>query len=96
MTDRVYPVDVPETLAKHIAGFSEADRGEVLAGLARLRSQPLPGGAGGVWRLRVSDPLASPMLYSTTAKFGILHTVQDDRVLILAIHRRPTVRLDRS
>lgn len=94
MTGPVYRVEIPETLAQEVAEFPQADRDEVLAGLARLGNDPLPGGASRVWRIRVSGPgLQTPVFYSTTTHFGILHTLEGDRVLVLDIQRRPTLRL---
>jgi hypothetical protein len=94
VTEPVYRVEIAETLAGQIAEFSQADRDEVLAGLARLAKDPLPGGASRVWRIRVSGPgLQTPVFYSTTTHFGILHTLEEDRILVLDIQRRPTLRL---
>jgi hypothetical protein len=88
-------VRVTEDLRAHLRKLPAADTQEILAGIARLRAHSLPKPGNGVHRVQISVPGAPRALfYTTTAHFGLLHTVMPDgTVWALSVHRRPSLRL---
>jgi hypothetical protein len=88
-----YQVELPESVARAVADLGPDERREVLAGLKRLQTRALPGPGSTVSRIRLGTPVASPTFYSVTGRFGIFHTVEDHRVVVLEVSRRPQLRL---
>jgi hypothetical protein len=93
VTGSSYQVEIPESVAKVIADLEPDERREVLGGLERLRTHAVPGAGSGVSRIRMGMPAASPTFYSVTPRFGIFHTTEDRRVIVLDVSRRPQLRL---
>jgi hypothetical protein len=96
VTGPPYQVEIPEGVARAITDLEPDERREVLGGLHRLRTHPLPGAGTGVSRIRMGTPVAAPTFYSVTGRFGIFHTVEDRRVVVLDVSRRPQLRLTRG
>lgn len=95
MTRAGYTVEVAEPAAVHLAAFADpAERAEIVAALRRLATRPTPDSPGVI---RVRDRRApQPLFYSHSARFGIYHTIVDQRVIVLAVVRRPDLRITRT
>lgn len=94
MSCDAYAVEFSETAARQREALPEPDREEVDAVLATLEE---PGKLRGVARIRSRGAPIQPLLYVRTRRFGIFHTVDEDKcvVSVLAIVRRADLTLPR-
>ena len=96
MSDSAYVIELSATAEEEWLRFSEAEQEELTLWLRKLSQRPLPGERSGVIRLRGQTADGRPLYYSRTEGFGLYHSINEHRVLVLTIIARPNLDISQT
>jgi mRNA-degrading endonuclease RelE of RelBE toxin-antitoxin system len=91
VSDSTYVIEISATAEEEWLRFSEAEQEELTLWLRKLSQRPLPGERSGVIRMRGLNADGRPLYYSRTERFGIYHSINEQRVSVLTIIPRPNL-----
>ena len=96
MSQSAYVIAFSATAEQEWLRFSEEEQEELTLWLRKLSQHPVPGERSGVARVRGLHAGGRPLFYSQTERFGIYHSLNDQRVSILTIIARPNLDIPQA
>jgi mRNA-degrading endonuclease RelE of RelBE toxin-antitoxin system len=96
VSDSTYVIELSATAEQDWLRFSEDEQEEITAWLRKLSQHPVPGERSGVFRMRGLNADGRPLYYSRTERFGIYHSINEQRVSVLTMIARPNLDIPQA